>query len=166
MNCCCSSKTIKNSSSGEFYGSIGSNLEMDAKLTHLLRIRAGACDGIIAMSATYPMDLIRGRITIRYRGIAHAPRTVLREEGPRALYKGWLPSVMDKLGLSLWDVWNPRNQNLSQEIVACIAVESLSILERLHLRGFVHEDLKPENFLLGQPGTPNEKKLYLCDLGL
>ncbi|GJU78936.1 F-box domain containing protein [Tanacetum coccineum] len=31
---------------------------------------------------------------------------------------------------------------------------------------FVHGDVKPENFLLGQPGTPNEKKLYLCDLGL
>ncbi|GJU82995.1 casein kinase 1-like protein HD16 [Tanacetum coccineum] len=51
-------------------------------------------------------------------------------------------------------------------MVACIGVESLSILEQLHLRGFVHGDVKPENFLLGQPGTPNEKKLYLCDFGL
>jgi serine/threonine protein kinase len=31
---------------------------------------------------------------------------------------------------------------------------------------YVHGDVKPENFLLGQPGTPNEKRLYLCDLGL
>nr|GEX24104.1 aminopeptidase M1 [Tanacetum cinerariifolium] len=31
---------------------------------------------------------------------------------------------------------------------------------------FVHGDVNPENFLLGQPGTPDEKKLYLCDLGL
>lgn len=30
----------------------------------------------------------------------------------------------------------------------------------------MHGDVKPENFLLGQPGTPNEKKLYLVDLGL
>ncbi|KAJ0606474.1 casein kinase 1-like protein HD16 isoform X2 [Helianthus annuus] len=74
--------------------------------------------------------------------------------------------VMDKLGPSLWDVWNSNNQTLSEEMVACIAVESLSILEQLHLRGFVHGDVKPENFLLGQPGTPNEKKLYLVDLGL
>ncbi|KAL8237047.1 hypothetical protein R6Q59_018136 [Mikania micrantha] len=55
---------------------------------------------------------------------------------------------------------------VSEEMVACIAVEALSILEQLHLRGFVHGDVKPENFLLGQPGTPNEKKLYLVDLGL
>ncbi|KAI7731607.1 hypothetical protein M8C21_027421, partial [Ambrosia artemisiifolia] len=72
--------------------------------------------------------------------------------------------VMDKLGPSLWD--RVLLDSLSEEMVACIAVEALSILEQLHLRGFVHGDVKPENFLLGQPGTPNEKKLYLVDLGL
>lgn len=73
----------------------------DAELTPLLRLGAGACAGIIAMSATYPMDLVRGRITVQtdkspsqYRGIFHALRTVFVEEGPRALYKGWLPSVI------------------------------------------------------------------------
>lgn len=30
----------------------------------------------------------------QYRGIFHALSTVFREEGPRALYKGWLPSVI------------------------------------------------------------------------
>lgn len=30
----------------------------------------------------------------------------------------------------------------------------------------MHGDVKPENFLLGIPGTSNEKKLYLVDLGL
>ena len=34
------------------------------------------------------------------------------------------------------------------------------------LCSFVHGDVKPENFLLGQPGTSNDKKLYLVDLGL
>lgn len=104
---------------------------------------------------------------------------------------------------------------MSAEMVACIAVESLSILEKIHSRGYVfgqnfcirpfcswflshtlwvliwyidsvlnilvskwdllvaivpyryvHGDVKPENFLLGQPGTPQEKKLFLVDLGL
>lgn len=31
---------------------------------------------------------------------------------------------------------------------------------------YVHGDVKPENFLLGPPGTPDEKKLFLVDLGL
>ncbi len=30
----------------------------------------------------------------------------------------------------------------------------------------MHGDVKPENFLLGQQNTPNEKRLYLVDLGL
>nr|GMC82534.1 mitochondrial adenine nucleotide transporter ADNT1 [Ipomoea batatas] len=73
----------------------------DAQLTPVLRLGAGACAGIIAMSATYPMDMVRGRLTVQtdkspyqYRGMLHALSTVLREEGPRALYKGWLPSVI------------------------------------------------------------------------
>ncbi|KAL8206200.1 hypothetical protein R6Q57_009751 [Mikania cordata] len=70
--------------------------------------------------------------------------------------------IMDKLGPSLWDVWNSSNQILSEEMVACIAVEALSILEQLHLRGFVHGDIKPEFFAR----SAWEKKLYLVDLGL
>ncbi|KAL6560308.1 Mitochondrial adenine nucleotide transporter adnt1 [Orobanche gracilis] len=73
----------------------------DAQLTPVLRLAAGACAGIIAMSATYPMDMVRGRLTVQtekspyqYRGMFHALSTVLREEGFRALYKGWLPSVI------------------------------------------------------------------------
>ncbi|KAL2923230.1 Casein kinase 1-like protein HD16 [Bienertia sinuspersici] len=74
--------------------------------------------------------------------------------------------IMDMLGPSLWDVWNSLGQSMSPNMVACIAVEAISILEKLHSKGFVHGDVKPENFLLGQPGTADEKKLYLIDLGL
>lgn len=89
---------------------------------------------------------------------------------PRVHFKGrqgdYYVMVMDMLGPSLWDVWNNSNQAMSTEMVACIAVESLSILEKMHQRGYVHGDVKPENFLLGQPSTTDEKKLYLVDLGL
>ncbi|KAF3655410.1 Mitochondrial adenine nucleotide transporter ADNT1 [Capsicum annuum] len=71
------------------------------QLTPLLRLGAGAYVGIIAMSATYPMDMVRGRITVQiekspyqYRGMFYALSTILREEGPRALYKRWLPLVI------------------------------------------------------------------------
>lgn len=37
----------------------------DAELSPLLRLGAGACAGIIAMSATYPMDMVRGRLTVQ-----------------------------------------------------------------------------------------------------
>mmetsp|Transcript_12699 Transcript_12699/g.27519 ORF Transcript_12699/g.27519 Transcript_12699/m.27519 type:complete len:330 (+) Transcript_12699:393-1382(+) len=70
------------------------------QLTPVLRLAAGAGAGIVAMSATYPLDMVRGRLTVQegktgqYKGIVHATRVIIAEEGPRALYKGWLPSVI------------------------------------------------------------------------
>ena len=46
---------------------------------------AGAGAGIVAMSATYPLDMVRGRLTVQegrnvqYKGILHATRTILKE---------------------------------------------------------------------------------------
>ncbi|XP_044487057.1 casein kinase 1-like protein HD16 [Mangifera indica] len=89
---------------------------------------------------------------------------------PRVHFKGrqgdYYVMVMDMLGSSLWDVWNNNSHTMSVEMVACIAIEAISILEKMHSRGYVHGDVKPENFLLGPPGTPDEKRLFLVDLGL
>ncbi|WOL14142.1 casein kinase 1-like protein HD16 [Canna indica] len=89
---------------------------------------------------------------------------------PRVHYKGrqgdYYIMVMDMLGPSLWDVWNNNSHTMSTEMVACIAIEAISILEKVHSKGYVHGDVKPENFLLGPTGTPEEKKLFLVDLGL
>lgn len=41
----------------------------DAELTPVLRLGAGACAGIIAMSATYPMDMVRGRLTVQVNNV-------------------------------------------------------------------------------------------------
>lgn len=89
---------------------------------------------------------------------------------PRVHFKGrqseYYIMVMDLLGPSLWDKWNAAGQSMSQEMVACVAIEALSILEPMHQKGYVHGDIKPENFLLGPAGSPTENKLFLVDLGL
>lgn len=73
------------------------------ELNSLHRLAAGAGAGIIAMSATYPLEMVRGRLTILneamgskspYKGILHAAISIVRAEGLLALYKGWLPSVI------------------------------------------------------------------------
>jgi solute carrier family 25 (mitochondrial phosphate transporter), member 23/24/25/41 len=57
----------------------------DGTLNPLLRLIAGAGAGIVAMSATYPLDMVRGRLTVQegrnvqYSGIWHATRTILKE---------------------------------------------------------------------------------------
>lgn len=89
---------------------------------------------------------------------------------PKLHYKGLVDDfyimAMDLLGPSLWDVWNSNGQVLSESYVACVAVEAILILQAVHSKGYVHGDVKPENFLLGPPGSGREKKLYLVDLGL
>ncbi|KAG8380012.1 hypothetical protein BUALT_Bualt07G0149300 [Buddleja alternifolia] len=55
--------------------------------------------------------------------------------------------VMDVLGPSLWDVWNNNAHTMSVEMVACIAIEAISILAKMHSSGYIHGDVKPENFL-------------------
>lgn len=49
----------------------------DAQLTPVLRLGAGACAGIIAMSATYPMDMVRGRITVQVCSDLCLPRYIV-----------------------------------------------------------------------------------------
>ncbi|XP_073359267.1 mitochondrial adenine nucleotide transporter ADNT1-like [Aegilops tauschii subsp. strangulata] len=57
----------------------------NAQPSPLLRLGAGATAGIVAMSAAYPMDMVRGRITVQAekspRGMFHALDTVYCEEG-------------------------------------------------------------------------------------
>lgn len=53
-------------------------------MTPGLRLAAGAGAGIIAMSATYPLDMVRGRLTIQegpgqYRGISHAAVSIVKQ---------------------------------------------------------------------------------------
>ena len=57
----------------------------DGRMTPLLRLSAGAGAGIIAMSATYPLDMVRGRLTVQealnkqYKGIFHCASVIARE---------------------------------------------------------------------------------------
>ena len=57
----------------------------DGSLNPGLRMAAGAVAGIIAMSSTYHLDMVRGRLTCQegqtkqqYRGIVHAYREIIR----------------------------------------------------------------------------------------
>ncbi|KAM3375958.1 mitochondrial adenine nucleotide transporter ADNT1-like isoform X1 [Capsicum galapagoense] len=63
------------------------------QLIPLLHLRVGDCAGIISMSSTYPMDMT-AKSPYQYREMFHTLSTILREEGPHALYKGWLSSFI------------------------------------------------------------------------
>ncbi len=72
--------------------------------------------------------------------------------------------VMDLLGPSLEDQFNQCNRVLDIPTVALLAVRALKILENFHDEGFVHRDLKPDNFLTARRRTSTN--IFLVDFGL
>ena len=69
------------------------------ELSPLERLWAGGLAGCGALVLTYPLDLVRARLTLQtsanrqYNGIVHGLVTVVNKEGPLALYRGLWPSV-------------------------------------------------------------------------
>ncbi|OAY27369.1 adenine nucleotide transporter BT1, chloroplastic/mitochondrial [Manihot esculenta] len=58
---------------------------------------AGACAGVSSTLVTYPLELVKTRLTIQrgvYNGILDAFLKILHEEGPAELYRGLAPSLI------------------------------------------------------------------------
>ncbi|KAM6571584.1 hypothetical protein CsatA_015664 [Cannabis sativa] len=58
---------------------------------------AGACVGVSSTLCTYPLELLKTRLTIQrgvYDGLFDAFLKILREEGPAELYRGLAPSLI------------------------------------------------------------------------
>lgn len=58
---------------------------------------AGACAGVSSTLCTYPLELLKTRLTIQrgvYDGLFDAFLKIVREEGPSELYRGLAPSLI------------------------------------------------------------------------
>ncbi|XVF34377.1 hypothetical protein REPUB_Repub18cG0054200 [Reevesia pubescens] len=58
---------------------------------------AGACAGVSSTLCTYPLELVKTRLTIEknmYDGILDAFLKILQKEGPAELYRGLAPSII------------------------------------------------------------------------
>ncbi|KAL1301032.1 hypothetical protein HN51_045662 [Arachis hypogaea] len=58
---------------------------------------AGACAGVSSTICTYPLELVKTRLTIQrgvYNGLLDAFLKIIREEGPAELYRGLAPSLI------------------------------------------------------------------------
>ncbi|XP_052178750.1 uncharacterized protein LOC127792317 isoform X3 [Diospyros lotus] len=72
--------------------------------------------------------------------------------------------VIDLLGPSLEDLFNYCNRKLSLKTVLMLADQLINRVEYMHSKGFLHRDVKPDNFLMGLGRKANQ--VYIIDYGL
>lgn len=72
--------------------------------------------------------------------------------------------VMSRLGDSLENLFEKRNKRFSMKTILMIAIQMLKRIEYVHDMGFIHRDIKPDNFLIGFKNEPY--LIYMVDFGL
>lgn len=74
--------------------------------------------------------------------------------------------VIDLLGPSLEDLFEWCGRRFSIKTTVQVAVQMISLMERLHSHSLIYRDIKPDNFLIGRKGSDEADMVHLIDFGM
>lgn len=105
---------------------------------------------------------IDGAIKCIPRIIAYGKGSSHRDEKGALYYHQYM--IMELLGRSLTSLKDKLGGKVPWRQMSRIAMQTITLTQQLHSQGFVHRDIKPDNFVLGI----GEKKgiVYMLDFGL
>ncbi|KAI0029341.1 kinase-like protein [Vararia minispora EC-137] len=74
--------------------------------------------------------------------------------------------AIDLLGPNLEDLFDMCGRQFSIKTVCMAAKQMITRIQSVHDKSLIYRDIKPDNFLVGVPGTKNANIIHLIDFGM